>query len=122
MGQDPDMKLNFIGDGMSVGSVMEFAGNKSGSGKIELLKLNPNQGADYKLTMIKPFFAENLVEYRLTPEGTGTRFQWIMSGDGGFIGKVIATLIDCDKMIGKDFEKGIANLKQKVESQNTVVK
>lgn len=56
------MKFNYIGDSVSPGSVMEFNGNaQAGSGKIEMLKAIPNEVAEYKLTMIKPFFAEKLV-------------------------------------------------------------
>ena len=117
-GKDPNMKFNYIGDSVSPGSVMEFNGNaQAGSGKIEMLKTIPNEVAEYKLTMIKPFFAENLVEYRLTPEGSGTRMAWIMSGDGGFLGKLMNVFIDCEKLVAGDFETGISNLKRLVESQ-----
>lgn len=115
---DPAMKKTYSGTEGAVGSAMEFEGNSDvGSGKLEMLKVMPNEGADVKLTMLKPFHGENLIEYRLKPEGAGTRFSWAMSGDGGFMGKLMATFIDCEKMIGGQFEQGIANLKQVVESR-----
>ena len=77
----------------------------------------PNQAVDIKLIMTAPFRAENLVQYTLTPEAAGgTRFTWAMSGDGGFMGKLMSVVFDCEKMIAGDFEKGIANLKKVVES------
>lgn len=114
---DPNMKKTFTGEDGAVGAKMEFEGNKdAGSGKLELLALIPNQSVDIKLTMIKPFPAENLVQYKLTPEDEGTRFTWIMSGDGGFMGKLMNVFIDCEKMIGDQFDVGINNLKTLIEN------
>lgn len=115
---DPNMKKNFIGDGKSVGSVMEFAGNReAGAGKLEFLQIIPNQLVEIELTMLEPIKARNIVKYRLVEEGAGTRFIWSMEGDGGFIGKLISVFIDCEKMVTKQFGTGIANLKNVVETQ-----
>lgn len=116
--KDLNMKKTFTGADGQPGSMMEFEGNKDvGAGKIEILKIVPGEAVDLKLTMIKPFSGENLIEYRLTPEVGGTRFSWVMSGDGGFMSKLMTTLIDCEKMVTGDFETGIANLKALVESK-----
>jgi uncharacterized protein YndB with AHSA1/START domain len=110
------MKRTYSGPDAQVGSVVEFEGNRdAGSGKLELLRLVPNQLVEIKLTMTSPFHAENLVRYRLTPEGTGTRFSWEMEGNGGFIGKLFTLFVDCEKMVTGDFEKGISSLKSVVE-------
>ncbi len=115
---DPNMKKTFSGPDGQARSAMDFEGNReAGSGKLETLKVVPNEAVDIKLTMTKPFHAENLIEYRLVPEAEGTRFTWTMSGDGGFIGKFISVLIDCEKMVGEQFSEGIANLKAVVEAQ-----
>lgn len=116
--KDPNMKKTLSGSPGQVGSTMEFDGsNEVGSGKLEILKVIPNQLVEIKLTMIKPFHAENLVQYRLTPEGNGTRFSWAMSGDCGFMGKLMAVFINCEKMVAGEFSTGIANLKGVVEGQ-----
>lgn len=115
---DPNMKKNFIGEDGQVGSTMEFEGNNDvGSGKIEILKVIPNETVELKLTMIKPFYGENQIVYKLSPEGNGTKFTWAMSGEGGFMGKLMSVLIDCEKMIGDQFSQGIDNLKTVVEGQ-----
>lgn len=115
---DPNMKKNFIGDGKSVGSVMEFAGNReAGAGKLEFIKIIPNQLVEIELTMVEPIKARNIVKYQLIEEGGGTRFIWSMEGDGGFLGKLISVFIDCEKMVTKQFGTGIANLKSVVESE-----
>lgn len=115
---DPNMRSTFSGPEGEVGAVMEFEGNQqAGSGKIEILRIVPNELVELKLTMKKPFRAENIVQYRLTPEAGGTRFSWSMQGDGGFIGKLMNTLIDCEEMVAGSFSEGIQNLKTLVEGQ-----
>ncbi|MES2803812.1 MAG: SRPBCC family protein [Bdellovibrionota bacterium] len=116
--KDPNMKRTFLGNDGEVGSAMEFEGNsEAGSGKLDMLSLVANTEAQIRLTMTKPFNAENLIIYKLTPEGEGTRFTWTMSGDGGFLGKLMNTLIDCEKMVTDEFEKGFQNLKVIIENQ-----
>jgi uncharacterized protein YndB with AHSA1/START domain len=115
--KDPNMKKSFSGPEDQPGGKMEFDGNRdTGSGSIEILKIVPNQQVDLQLKMIKPFKADNLVEYRLTPEAAGgTRFTWTMSGNGGFMGKLVVVMIDCEKMVADEFTRGIENLKTLIE-------
>ncbi len=116
--KDLNMRKTFTGPGDQVGSILEFEGNKEvGSGKLELLKVVPGQLVEMKLTMTKPFHAENIIQYQLSSENGGTRFSWSMSGNGGFMGKLISLFIDCEKMVAADFVQGIANLKSVVEAQ-----
>ncbi len=115
---DPNMKKQFSGPDAQVGSVMQFDGNsEAGSGQLEILRIVPYAFVEIKLTMTKPMHAENIVQYKLTPEGSATRFTWSMSGDGGFFTKLISVFIDCEKMVGDQFNTGIANLKTVVEAQ-----
>jgi hypothetical protein len=115
---DPNMKSTFSGNDAEVGSAMEFEGNSQvGSGKLQILRIVPNQLVEIQLTMLKPFHAENLIQYRLMPEGSATRFSWSMTGDGGFMNKLISIFINCEKMVGDQFSQGIQNLKSVVESQ-----
>ena len=111
-----NLKKEFTGTDGQIGSAMTFEGDsKSGSGKLELLKLVPNEAVDIKLTMTKPIYAENLVHYTLTPEGAGTRFTWTMEGDGGFMTKLMTVFMDCEKMVVDQFKLGIGNLTRVVE-------
>lgn len=116
---DANLKRTFHGEDGTVGSKEEFEGNReAGAGEIEVVKMQVNEFVELKLTMLKPFRAENQVEYRLTPEANGTRFTWSMSGDGGFMGKLISVFIDCEKMVADQFTVGIENLKKIVESEH----
>jgi uncharacterized protein YndB with AHSA1/START domain len=112
------MKHTFIGTDGIPGAKMEFEGNsKAGSGSLEMLSMVPNQKVEYRLLMTKPMKADNRVVYILEPTPEGTRFIWTMTGESNFIGKLFSTLIDCEKMIGGQFEEGIQNLKKVVETQ-----
>ncbi len=88
-----------------------------GAGSLELLKVETNKSAEIRLHMTRPMTADNLIVYTLTPEAEGTRFTWSMSGDGGFLGKLVSVFIDCEKMVAGQFEQGISNLKNLVESK-----
>jgi hypothetical protein len=116
--KDPNLKRVFSGADGQVGSAMDFDGNREGgAGRLELLQILPNQMAEIRLHMTRPISAENLILYRLTPEGTATRFSWAMAGDSGFLGKLVSVFIDCEKRVTKDFDQGIQNLKTVVEAQ-----
>jgi|GEM_PF-347179 DNA gyrase inhibitor len=118
---DPNMKKEIIGTDGTVGAKMNWEGNKdAGSGQLEFLKIQPNEFVEMRLQMIKPFPAENLVRYELKKEGDGTKFTWIMSGENGFFGKLMTVMIDCEAMIGGQFEKGFENLKPIVDGPQAV--
>ena len=116
---DPGMKKTYSGPETGVGSIMEFDGNRNvGSGRLEIMNVVPNQLVEIKLTMLRPFKADNIVQYRLNPKDHGTQFTWAMSGDNNFLSKLVGIFIDCDKMVGDQFSQGIRNIKILVESKN----
>jgi uncharacterized protein YndB with AHSA1/START domain len=118
--KDPNMKMTYRGPEGQVGSIADFEGNsEAGTGSLEIVKIVPNQLVEIKLKMTKPIAVENLVTYKLIPEDNGTRFSWSMSGEGGYLGKLMGVLIDCEKLFTKDLIVGIANLKTLVEKENT---
>src|SRR5215217_4276629 len=69
------------------------------------------------LDMSRPFMAHNIVEFTLEPQGNATVVTWAMHGPQPYLAKVMGTLIDCDKMVGSQFEDGLAKLKAMVETQ-----
>lgn len=107
---DPEMKKEYVGNKII------FEGN-TGSGSVEILNVVPNDTVDLRLLMSKPFAADHKVTYKIVPTATGSELTWSMSGNNGFMGKLIGTVIDCDEMMTKQFTKGINNLKQIVENK-----
>lgn len=117
---DPNVKQTFTGPAEGVGAGMVFVGNSQvGEGKIEILSEVPNSVVQMKLEMFKPMKGVNTVEYTLTPDTDGTKFTWAMWGDQPFLGKLVGVFIDCEKMVGDQFEKGIQNLTTLVETKNS---
>ena len=110
--KDPAMKRAFSGPESGKGAVYQFEGNKEvGKGRLTITDTTPSSKVVIALDMDEPFEGHNIVEYTLNAKGGSTDVTWAIHGQQPFIGKVISLFIDCDKMIGKDFEVGLANLK-----------
>ncbi|MFO1499174.1 MAG: SRPBCC family protein [Verrucomicrobiota bacterium] len=114
---DPDMKQTYEGPDSGQGSVYSWAGNsKVGEGRMTLTDSRPNELVRIKLEFLKPFAAVNTTEFVLLPEGKGTAVTWSMAGKNNFISKAFCLFVNMDRMVGGDFEKGLAQMKSAVES------
>jgi Polyketide cyclase / dehydrase and lipid transport len=117
MEPDPNVKLGFTGPESGVGAAQTWSGNSEvGEGKIEIIESKPPSEVKLKLDMAKPMEGHNTVVYKLEPKGAETAITWTMSGQQPFLGKVVSVLIDCDKMVGAQFEKGLGKLKSVAEA------
>lgn len=116
-GLDPDLKRTFTGPATGVGSHYAWAGNKkAGEGTMEITESTPSSVA-IDLEFLKPFKASNVTAFDLTEAGSGTtRVNWTMTGTRGLIMGLMGKLF-FDKAIGKDFDKGLAQLKAAAESR-----
>jgi uncharacterized protein YndB with AHSA1/START domain len=114
--RDAAMKRTFGGTESDKGAVYAWDGNKNvGAGRMEILDAVLPSKIVIKLDFIKPFEGHNTAEFTMLPRGAATEVTWTMYGVTPFIGKVMHVFINLDKMIGKDFELGLANLKKAVE-------
>jgi uncharacterized protein YndB with AHSA1/START domain len=110
--KDPNMKRTHSGASKGKGAVYEWDGNRQvGAGRIAITDTVPNSKVMLKLDMFRPFPAHNVVEFTLVPNGSGTNVSWAMQGPQPFMAKVMSTFINCDKMVGTQFEEGLAKLK-----------
>jgi hypothetical protein len=113
--RDPDMKRTRSGPNSGKGAVYEWDGNKNvGKGRMEILETSPSKVV-IKLDFLRPFEAHNTAEFTLQPRGDTTDVTWAMHGPNLFVGKVMSVFIDIEKMVGKDFETGLASMKTVVE-------
>jgi len=109
---DPNLKRTFSGPASGVGSTYAWEGNKKvGQGRMEITEATEPSKIAIKLDFIKPFEAHNTAEFALARNGQSTDLTWAMLGHKPFLFKVMSVFMDMDKMIGKDFEAGLANLK-----------
>ncbi len=117
LAKDPATKLTYRGPARGVGAAHDWDGNsKVGRGSVEVIASQPPANVVMRLDMIKPMKASNRVEFTLVPQGTATTVTWAMSGRQPLMAKVMTVFIDCDKMVGGEFEKGLASLKVLAEA------
>ena len=108
---DPNAKTTFDGPPAGVGASLAWAGNnKAGEGRMTVAESHPSDLIRMKLEFIKPFTATNTAEFTFKPEGGQTAVTWSMSGRNNFMSKAMNLIINCDKMVGGEFEKSFANL------------
>jgi hypothetical protein len=113
---DPDMKRTFTGQAAGKGAAYAWQGNsKVGEGRMEILDDPAPSKIVIKLDFIKPFEGHNTTTFLLVPKGDSTDVTWTMDGPSPFVSKLIGVFMNMDKMIGNDFEKGLANLKAAAE-------
>ncbi len=117
--RDPALKRTFSGAASGRGAIYAWQGNKNvGSGRMEIVDTSPNK-IIIKLDFFAPFKANNIAEFTLEPKntatGAATDVTWAMHGPVPFIGKIMHLLIDCDKMVGKDFSAGLDSMKAAAE-------
>ena len=111
---DPEMKKSFAGAASGRGAVYSWEGKKAGIGRMEITDISP-QRVTIKLDFEKPFKASNTAEFILQPAGAGTNVTWAMHGSQPFINKLMGVFINLDKLVGKDFDTGLAGLKALAE-------
>lgn len=109
---DPAMKRSFSGADSGVGAAYAWDGNSAvGTGSMRILESTPSSAIKIKLDFLKPMEGHDTADFTLAPQGESTTVTWAMSGQAPFIMKVMGVFLDCDKMIGKDFETGLGSLK-----------
>lgn len=110
---DPDSKVEYAGAPAGEGAVYSWAGNaKVGEGRMTLLESRPGEFLKLKLEFFKPFRATHTVEFMFKPVGMQTEVDWSMYGKNNFVAKAVTLFMDCDKMIGAQYEQGLASLNE----------
>jgi len=115
---DPSMKQSFQGAPEGTGAIYSWVGNKKvGEGRMTITESRPTDLVRIKLEFIKPFASIADTEFTFKPEGNQTGVTWTMSGRKNFMAKAFGLFMSMDKMIGRDFEKGLAQMKSVVETK-----
>ncbi len=114
---DPAMKTAYEGTPAGEGAIYTWSGNKdAGAGRMTIAGSTPNEIIGIKLEFTKPFAATNTTTFTFQPAGNGTIVNWSMSGNKSFIEKAVCLVMDMEKMVGPDFEKGLAQMKTLAEA------
>lgn len=113
---DPAMKRTFSGAARGLGAIYAWEGDKAvGSGRMEIRSARPVSSVDIQLDFLSPFEAHNTASFTIVPQDGATTVTWTMRGPMPFVSKVLGVFISMDRMIGQDFEAGLANLKAAAE-------
>jgi hypothetical protein len=114
---DPAAKSTFEGPATgTTGATFRWAGNNQvGEGRMTITESLPSDLVRIELEFLKPFKATNTTEFTFKPEGNQTVVSWSMFGKNNLIGKAMGLFMDCDKMLGGQFEQGLANMKAAAE-------
>lgn len=113
---DPALRRTYSGPDSGVGAHYAWSGNrKAGSGSMEITSSTP-QEIDLRLSFLKPWKATNEVSFTIVPVGEGTEVTWRMWGEQKGAAAIFGKVFNMDKLLGKDFEKGLARLKATAET------
>ncbi len=113
---DPNAKNTFEGPTSGTGAKFHWDGDSNvGAGTMTIVGSKPNENVKLKLDFIRPFEGTSDVEFTLKPDGDRTHVTWAMSGKNNFMAKAISLVMDCEKMVGDQYDQGLANIKAIVE-------
>ena len=114
---DPNCKMTYDGPPAGIGASYAWAGNrKVGEGRLTIIESRPAELIRIKLDFLTPFKATNTAEFAIQPEGSQTGVTWSISGKNNFMSKAFGLFMNCDKVVGGDFEKGLAAMKTIAEA------
>jgi uncharacterized protein YndB with AHSA1/START domain len=113
---DPELSRDYSGPDTGVGARYAWQGNrKAGQGSMEITESTPERIV-LRLLFLKPWKADNRVDFTLTPVGdAGTQVTWRMTGSNSGLQAVFSKLFNMERLVGKDFDRGLARLKAAAE-------
>jgi len=118
---DAAMKKTFSGAPRGKGAVYAWAGNsKAGEGRMEILNAVPSSKITIKLDFLKPFEGHHTAEFTLDSKGGSMDVTWAVYGLQPYLFKLMSIFLNMDKMMGKEFAAGLANMKAIAESRTVV--
>lgn len=114
--KDPAMKRIFEGPNAGTGAIYRWEGNDDvGQGSMTITESKPSEQILINLQFLKPMESECRTEFTFKPQDQGTMVTWTMTGENNFVGKAFSLFMNLEKMIGDDFEKGLAKMKETAE-------
>jgi hypothetical protein len=119
---DPAMKTTYSGAAAGPGAVYHWVSTKNdvGEGRMTITGADPPESLTIRLEFLKPFESLSETRFTIRPAGNGSQVDWVITGHTGFVEKAVTLAMGgMDKLIGPDFERGLAQLKSLAEKQPT---
>ena len=118
---DPQMRVTYAGPRSGPGASYAWAGNSDvGEGRMTIIEAKQPELVKIDLEFIEPVASTSVTEFSLKPSGNATTVTWTMTTQNNFLGKAFSLVVDMDKMLGSDFEKGLAQLRTVVETPSAL--
>jgi uncharacterized protein YndB with AHSA1/START domain len=114
---DPTSTITYSGPEEGPKASYTWLGKKTGEGSMTLIDEKPPNEVSFALSFIRPWKGNNKTTFQIHEGSGATNVSWAMTGPSNFFNKLFTTFMSMDKMVGKDFEKGLATLKEKVEAK-----
>ena len=113
---DPDAEWTYEGPPAGAGATVEWSGNRNiGKGRMTIVESHPSELVKFRLDFLKPFDSTCFAQFTFKLEGDQTVVTWSMEGKNNFVAKAMGLFMNCEKMVGGQFEKGLAQLKSLAE-------
>lgn len=112
--RDPDMRITYSGPPFGMGAKWAWVSRSEGTGSMEFTRVEPDRAVEYQI-VFADFNMRSTGALRLEPAGSATRVTWTNSGDVGSNPLKHYLTLMMDRMVGRDFEAGLANLKALAE-------
>ena len=113
--KDPATQGEYGATDSGPGGSYAWTGTKTGSGRMTIVESAPGRQL-VRLEFFKPMVATNMAEFTVVPDGDGARVSWAMYGPANFVSRLMQVFISMDRMVGRDFEQGLASLKTLAET------
>lgn len=113
---DPAMKRTYEGAAAGTGASYAWAGNaNAGEGRATITESRPNELVRIRLDFAKPFASTAVAQFAFKPDGERTTVEWSLAGKNNFVAKAVHLFLNMDRMVGGQFEEGLAQLKSVAE-------
>lgn len=114
---DPELKRTFSGRESGEGTVYAWESQgEAGAGRMEITHAAAPSRITIRLEFFRPFRATNTAEFLIEEHGSSTTVTWAMFGPQPYRGKLMGLFLNMDRLIGREFETGLANLKALAEN------
>jgi len=115
---DPNVQMTYEGPERGVGASYSWKGNDEvGAGKMTTIESTEPSHLGFDLQFLAPFESSSKASFDFKPSGSTVDVTWSMDGESNFMSKLFGTFVSMDAMIGKDFDKGLAQLKTLAEAE-----
>ncbi|HMI07706.1 MAG TPA: SRPBCC family protein [Flavobacterium sp.] len=118
---DPNSKRTFSGTDGTIGYVYGWESDMKnvGAGEQEIKAIAEGEKIDYEIRFFRPFKGVAQAYIATEPQKDGTEVTWVFDSSMKYPMNFMLLFMDFEKMLGKDMEESLQNLKVILEKGNS---